>query len=229
MTEETPRKKPGPKPKAAMNKLLEAAENLSPEERNLLESYGFILPRDVAPDALDQRPSLGYYCKKCGDIAFYFVGKTFTQSDGGEGKYPDLRYPIQQLPFIQPHLPKERVNRHKPICQKCYQEIHHNQGKLDPRRVIAIDEWSKARDKAFEEMRKLKNRRFENTSVPWPQGTSDRPGNPKNFSKEGTFADTAENREAGLAGQPYLDATDKAAIEAAADATDLNSLRKVGK
>lgn len=230
MTEDTPAPAPAPeakpdpppeakakpkrqKPRSPFETFMAAAQKLTVEERNRALGMGIILPYLVEPDSLVQEPTYGYYCLQCGEIGLFFIGTEFQHTDGTVVREVPVSIPARFLPWIQPALNAHDVDRHKPICQVCHQTLDLINGHFRIKRVVHIRPWRDKRDEAFQKMRQM---RFKNVPVSYPKNTADQPRVPNKFSQEGQFADTEANREAGIAGQPYMEGADREAIEAVA-------------
>lgn len=143
-----------PRAPDAIEALLTAAKNLSSEDRAKLIQAGFVVP-NTGSTSLDAPAKFGYRCSKCGNIALEFIGTKFTDGDGKETDELPAGLPIGQLPWRQPELRAERVNRGAPICQCCGQTVFFNRGGyLIAKYVVLIEPWRASRDKAFEVLRK---------------------------------------------------------------------------
>jgi hypothetical protein len=137
----------------------------------------------------------GYYCKLCGSVALYFIGESFVQPDGTKGPIPPHSMPIQQIPFAQPGLPRDRINRNHPICQHCCNPIEMKFGRLNVKRIIHVEPWRRAKHAAVEKMKAM---HVPAHSVQWDPGRD----------SDGKRADFSE-RNAG----PLLSADEKAVAE----------------
>lgn len=134
-----------------LDTFLDAYNKLSPDQRVTLQQRGCIIP--AFGKSFDAPSKYGYRCKHCGEIGFEFVGESFDQGDGTMVSKPPLGMRIENLPWIQPRLRLEQINRSQPRCQACLATLPSNNGYLIERHVVDITLYKSSRDKAYQAVR----------------------------------------------------------------------------
>lgn len=127
--------------KTKIEKLLEDASKLTPEERAELRKMGVNMPIFGEDQAREGSLSVyGYKCKGCGDIALEFVGSQFAWRDGSTDPKPDPQIPMSEQPIMQSRQGGSIANRTAIRCQCCGTTIHTTHGYPDPRLFVLLEE-----------------------------------------------------------------------------------------
>lgn len=178
-----------------IQKLLEIAGKLSPEEREALLKTGVVMPAVTQAD-IDGRHKFGYRCKYCGGVALVFIGETFSDGSGNEVGRPPLSLPIHQIPFAQPELPPSRYNRMSPLCQCCGQHVVLSRGYLVDKHVIEIDRYKERRHAGYEKLKKHRENRDSNLASHNPDGSPISLATNYDKSEDRQLAETRARQEA---------------------------------
>ncbi len=150
-TEPTTQKvaKPKKEAKAPFDDLYKALDNLSPEDRVELNEQGFVIPQlgGLTGDGKVKKV-YGYWCPNCNGIGLEFIGSSFIDPNtGAESELPPLHVPIERLPWNQPDLDIQEVDRIAPICMDCRVKLHF-EGQmrfLKPDYLRNLKDWAKSR------------------------------------------------------------------------------------
>lgn len=178
-----------------LDRLLEIAQQLSPEERDQLLRTGVVMPAVTKAD-LEGRHRWGYRCKYCGGMALYFVGQQFSDGSGTLLDKPPLSLPVHQIPFTQPDLHPSRQNRSAPLCQCCGQIVVLSRGYLIEKYIHEIETWKAARHAGYEALKRYRS------SKDRSQATHNTDGSPINMaqhydkSEDAQLKETRERQEA---------------------------------
>lgn len=154
------KKKPGPKPKSAKQKYLEAFRSLSDDERMELGIEG--LPDPVESDSGAATP-YGLRCVSCGKIALTFLGEKMPGFDGKlvEPKEAVAALPVWKLAWVQRNPSGEdfRPDRMRPHCQACRREIDlwgGNNDQFDHTQVVHVESYEATQKAQRDQARKIR-------------------------------------------------------------------------
>lgn len=148
-SEKNEKKKPGPKPKSALDKLMEQAGDLSEDEKEELRRIGVTFPSKISPKARKGDYTWGIRCIFCGEIAVFYIEDEW-EIGGVTYSEPPPHVPIGQIAWTQ-DCPSQDINRHSPQCPRCSSEVAVNviRGRKvfrhDRHRLVRIQEYNKAR------------------------------------------------------------------------------------
>lgn len=211
----TTTKKPGPKPKSGLDKFLEMAAGLSNDERHDLMDRGFVLPEATSTDS---EIRFVYRCKNCNRAALSFVGSAFRAKGGNLRDRPPGDQPTHAVPWIQPRLRPEQIDRSKPICQHCHSSLFLRMGKFFmDKMIMPHPEWENARDKAYEKIREDRRRRGRQHAEPSFRQPEEHGGAPINLvdrpgAQEGERLTGARTVESGADLPSHKDVTELAEL-----------------
>jgi hypothetical protein len=147
----------------AIQGFVEALAKLSPQERAELQQRGCVLPH--LGKKLTTINKFGYRCKHCGKIGLEFVGEQFDNGAGELMNKPPTGLRVENLPWVQPNLRLDQVNRAAPRCQCCLTTLPTSNGYLFEKHVVDMALYKSSRDKAFEEMAKAKRAQNQSTAT----------------------------------------------------------------
>lgn len=149
--------------------LLEAMARLTPEERAQLQQRGAVLPH--FGKTIDSQAKYGYRCKHCGKIGLEFIGEQFDNGAGELVDKPPLGLRLADLPWAQPKLRLEQINRSSPRCQYCLGVLPHSNGYGIEKYLVDIALYQDSRDKGFEALREARRKGDKNQASHNPDGS----------------------------------------------------------
>jgi len=149
--------------------LLEAMARLTPEERAQLQQRGAVLPH--FGKTIDAQAKYGYRCKHCGKIGLEFIGEQFDNGIGELVDKPPLGLRLADLPWAQPRLRLEQINRSAPKCQYCLGVLPHSNGYGIEKYLVDIALYQDSRDKGFEALRESRRKSDKNQASHNPDGS----------------------------------------------------------